>query len=445
MKYGWLIAFSFILSGCMKAHQLTHNSHGHTLHHNGVFSPDGQWIVFDGRNDDTKIGENEWVGIISSNGKEEKIIYNTKNQQPFGPGVGAASFSPAQDRVIFIHGLADASWEKPYAMTRRTGIAVDISSPFQPILMDARDVQPPYTPGSLRGGTHSHGWSGDGQLISFTYNDEFVESDLRTVGVMIPVSREISVENISGNNPGIYYSAIVAELKNSLKAGSDEINKAFDECWVGKNGYINAQGKPIPYAIAFQGNVLASDGNIKTEIFIVDIDPEKILADTSAVGKPGESPRVPKGIVPRRLTFSEKGLSGTRHWLRSSPDGKWIYGLAKDEKGQNQIIGADVLTGEIHWLTHNPHSIDFSFNLDSKGERIAYIAQNRLFIFDFQSEEEKLIFEGNKNEHLTGVPSFSPDGLIIVFNQYKKGKNGRMNLQIMRCNIRYYPYGENKK
>lgn len=419
----------------MKAHQLTHSDHGHTLHHNSVFSADGEWIVFDGRNDDTKIGENKIIGIVSLDGKEEKIIYKTKNPQVFGPGVGAASFNPREDRVIFIHGLPNASKEEPYAMTRRTGVAVDLKAPFTPIFMDARDIDPPFTPGSLRGGTHSHGWSGDGQLISFTYNDELVEPDLRTVGVMIPSQEEIHIENIAGNNPGIYYSAIIAEVKNSPKPGSDEINKAFDECWVGQSGYTEASGLQIPYAIAFQGNVLTAGEEPKTEIFIVDIDSEKILVDKAAVGLSGGRPRPPQGINQRRLTFTENGLSDTRHWLRSSPNGKSIYALAKDESGLNQIISADVISGEIQWVTNNPHSIDFSFNLDTKGERIAYIAQNKLYIFSFKGHKSTLIFEGTEKEEITGIPSFSPKGQWLVFNQYKMGKKGQLNLQIMRIAI----------
>lgn len=118
--------------------------------------------------------------------------------------------------------------------------------------MDSRDIQAPYTPGALRGGTHAHTWSGDGQWISFTYNDYVLEQlpktdssilDLRTVGVMVPQAVEVktdtdSLENFSGK----MFSVVAAEVVNNPRCGSDEIDKAFDETWIGKNGYINRLG-----------------------------------------------------------------------------------------------------------------------------------------------------------------------------------------------------------
>ena len=124
--------------------QLTHSERGHTLHHNGGFSGDGQWIVFDGRNDDTKIGETSEIGVVNLFTGEEKIIYQTKNPSQYGPGVGAASFSPENNRVIFIHGLLNGK-EKPYDLTRRTGVAIDLDHPFKPIFMDARDTSSVYS------------------------------------------------------------------------------------------------------------------------------------------------------------------------------------------------------------------------------------------------------------------------------------------------------------
>lgn len=181
--------------------QLTNSKKGHMLHHNGVFSKNNQWIVFDTRNDETKIGETSEIGIVNPYTREEKIIYHTYKPTKYGPGVGGASFSPKEDSVIFIHGLSTANKEKPYGFTRRTGVAVDLNKPFEPIFMDARDITFPYIAGSLRGGTHSHCWSPDGRLISFTYNDEFVDPDLRPVWfVIILVSIKDLIFSILSNN-----------------------------------------------------------------------------------------------------------------------------------------------------------------------------------------------------------------------------------------------------
>src|SRR5690606_29222827 len=119
-------------------------------------------------------------------------------------------FSPVRDQVIFIHGLPDANEEYPYAMSRRTGMLVDIHNSGHAFPADARDVSAPYVPGSLRGGTHSHCWSPDGTMLSFTYNDEWVEPDLRVVGVMLKPDQEIVVDERPGNSNGQYYSAIVS-------------------------------------------------------------------------------------------------------------------------------------------------------------------------------------------------------------------------------------------
>ncbi len=49
----------------------------------------------------------------------------------------------------------------------------------------------PYTPGALRGGSHVHVFSPNGEMVSFTYNDHVMHErspalDLRNVGVAAP-------------------------------------------------------------------------------------------------------------------------------------------------------------------------------------------------------------------------------------------------------------------
>jgi hypothetical protein len=412
-----------------KTNDLTASSSGHTLHHNGVFSKDGHWIVYDGRNDDTKIGETAHIGIVNVLTGQEKIIYQTQNQSINGPGVGAVSFNPAENKVIFIHGLSGANAEKPYGMSRRTGVGIDINFPQSPFFYDARDVSSPYRPGSLRGGTHSHCWSGDGQFISFTYNDELVDTDLRSVGVMIPVAQQIRVDSVKGNNPGTMFSSVVTDVVRYPAPGSDQINKAFDECWVGKNGYTLHSGEHIPYAIAFQGNTINQEGEQITEVFIVHIDPKKILRDLGAVGKQGERPRMPHGLQQKRITFSKKGLSDTRHWLRSSPDGKFIYGLIKDENDYNQLGQIEILSGGVIPLTNNDFSIENQFNLNNSGTHIAYVAQNSIYLFDL-GEGVSVQVAAEDTGKIIGAPSFSPSDDMLVFNQYIKDMNGSEFLQI---------------
>src|SRR5690606_15294525 len=117
------------------------------------------WVVYDSRNGDTHIGITSTIAMVNIEAKQIKRLYTTPNQTEFGPGVGAATFNPVQDRVLFIHGLTNCTKDQPYGFTRRTGVSIAIDNPDVPIFVDARDVKPPYTPGALRGGTHAHCWS----------------------------------------------------------------------------------------------------------------------------------------------------------------------------------------------------------------------------------------------------------------------------------------------
>ncbi len=400
--------------------QLTHAQMGHMLHHNSVFSADGQWIVFDGRNDDTKIGETSTIGIVNILTGEELIIYKTPNQTIYGPGAGAVSFSPIENVVVFIHGLLDANKDKPYAISRRFAMAVDITNPYLGVTLDARDVIPPYTAGSLRGGTHSHCWSPDGTMLSFTYNDEFVDADLRHVGVLITTDRAVHVPHAQGNYDGQKYAALLTTLQRQPSWGSDEISKAFDECWIG----INTS------KIAFQGHTRNKNGDIITEIYTVDIDANLILSDENAVGKNGTLPQVPKGIVQKRLSYTNKGLSDIRHWLRSSADGKYIYALAKDEDNNNQIVQCAVATGDYKYITDYKFSINSPINIDPSGEKITFVANNNVYLYDLQKEKTiKLTNYSLEDSHIIGAPVFSPKENIIAFNQFET-VDGQTNLQI---------------
>lgn len=60
--------------------------------------------------------------------------------------------------------------------------------------LDAMDITAPYTAGALRGGSHVHVFSPNGQFVSFTYNDHVLHArdpqlDLRNVGVAAPLVR----------------------------------------------------------------------------------------------------------------------------------------------------------------------------------------------------------------------------------------------------------------
>ena len=191
-----------------KEEQLTFDRSGHFLNHRQSISPDNNWAVFDSRNNDDGIGATERIAMVNLDTREIKKLYETKEQTPYGPGVGAATFSPTENKVIFIHGIKNSNKDNPYSFTRRTGVSVSLDNVLHPIFMDGRDITAPFTKGALRGGTHAHSWSGDGQMISFTYNDAIIEKlsltnsnfrDLRTVGIMFPKKVFVNDSNNSEN------------------------------------------------------------------------------------------------------------------------------------------------------------------------------------------------------------------------------------------------------
>lgn len=416
--------------------QITHSEIGHTLNTGQVFSANNKWIVFDNRNNDGDIKITGSIGIVGVKTGEERPIYTVPNQTQYGPGVGAASFSPVENKVIFIHGIRNADEQKPYDFTRRTGVAIDIDKPQQPIFMDARNIKKPFTIGALRGGTHAHSWSGDGQMLSFTYNDYVIEQaaktntdvkDLRTIGLMFP--KKVQVPNASNleNNNGEMFSVLAATVTENPKPGSDEIDKAFDECWIGKDGYVKADGTRQRKAIAYQGNVRDAKGNTITEIFVADI-PDGLTSenfDISIAGTTDTRPVVPKGITQRRITFSGKGVKGPRHWLRSSADGSQIFFLSEDEKGLAQVFLVPTNGGEVKQITGNEFSITSPINISPDGLYLSYIADQSVFITEIATgNSHRLTQKYEAPEHLNGAVVWSNDGNTLAFNRYVKSEKG---------------------
>ena len=70
--------------------------------------------------------------------------------------------------------------------------------------LDAMDITAPYTPGALRGGSHVHVFSPNGERVSFNYNDHVMHEldpalDLRNVGVAAPLARSTYKSSIRVN------------------------------------------------------------------------------------------------------------------------------------------------------------------------------------------------------------------------------------------------------
>ncbi|WP_080054321.1 DUF3748 domain-containing protein [Spirosoma aerolatum] len=439
---GWLAFLGLLLAGEQQPMpietQLTFDAKGHTLNNNQVFSPDDRWMVYDTRNIDTGLGQTSSIELFDVRTGKTSLLYRTTNQTEYGPGAGAVTFSPTEAKVLFLHGLRNADARYPYAMSRRTGVLVDVRQPQKPHFLDGRCLNPPFVPGALRGGTHAHQWSDDGQRISFTYNDEVMErlsqtnptvKDLRTVGVLSPAHPvKVHDSNDADCFDGEWFATIITQVTERPTLGSDEIERAFDETWIGRTGYRKADGSWQKRAIAFQGNVRNRANQIVTEVFVADL-PEDLTR--AKPGQPLEGtattrPNPPAGVTQRRITFTEQGVEGPRHWLRSLPDGSLIGFLAKDATGVVQIFGVSPNGGPIRQLTHQPFSIQTTFNFSPDGKQVAYTADNSIFVTDLANGNYRRLTPRSADEQRPiNAVVWSNKGDKIVYNRYVSTAAGR--------------------
>jgi hypothetical protein len=260
---------------------VTHGPGGRILTNTGVWSPDSEWIVYDTRSD--AAGDNfdgEFIEMVNVRTAEVRKLYRAKD----GAHCGVATFHPRESKVVFILGPEHPTPDWQYEPFHRQGVIVDIKGNrgmSWAINLDARDLTPPFTRGALRGGSHVHVWDGTGEWVSFTYEDHVLaqlkeataENDinLRNVGVSVP-ARPVQVKkDHPRNHDGQYFTVLVTRTTANPKPGSDEIKKAFEEGWVGTNGYVRGDGSRQRHALAFQGHVVSANGETIPEVFIADL------------------------------------------------------------------------------------------------------------------------------------------------------------------------------
>lgn len=423
----------------MRLKQLTTGAYGHTLNAAQVFSPDGAWIYYDTRNDDTHIGRTGYVEKVHIQTGEVVRLYAAPGQTEYGPGVGAVACNPVTGALVFIHGLVNCNALQPYGMTRRFGALYTDATSGVVRHAEGRLLDGPFVPGALRGGTHAHTWSGDGAWISFTYNDRLMEAleqagavgikDLRTIGVMVPQPVTVPTEGAEQFG-GDYFAVVTAAVTENPEPGSDAIDKAFDECWVGQDGYLRADGSRQKRAVVFQGNVRVATGETVTEVFVADM-PENVteaMPGLPLAGTLTSRPNVPKGVQQRRLTYTTAnryaGLQGPRYRLRTSPDGREVYFLMRDDGGIVQLYAVLVTGGDIRKLTSLTDSIQTQFNVSPDGTMLAFSAGNRIWTVPTDGGEAVALSEAFDEAPVNGV-LWSPAGDALVYNQYVRGDEER--------------------
>jgi hypothetical protein len=420
--------------------QLTHAPHGHVLTNANVWSPDIQWIVYDVRSDPagSQFDGNRIERVNVKTG-EVQTLYQSRR----GAQCGVATCCPIDDRVAFILGPEDPTPDWQYCAYHRRGVIVDAKRPGVIENLDARDVAPPFTPGALRGGSHVHLFSGDGQWVSFTYEDHVLatgagagDADLnqRNVAVAAAYAAVNPPLTHPRNHAGQFFSVLATKTVNEPRPGTDDIQRAYEEAWVGAHGYRRADGRWQWPALAFLGDLLDADGKPFTELFIVDL-PEDVTrpGDGPLEGTTTRRPAPPAGAQQRRLTFTadrtHPGVQGPRHWPRSSPDGSQIAFLMRDDAGVVQLWTVSPSGGSPRQITADPWSVESAFTWSPRGTRIAYIGDGSVMTVDVASGKSTRITPPSASSDRLRPEAcvYSPDGRHIAFCREIEGPEGRFN------------------
>ena len=421
--------------------QITHDlTYNHDLDNNDNFSPDDQWLVYDTRTEAGGIGACAKIEKVHVQTGEKVVLYELPQNKDFGPGAGAVSYSHAENKVVFIHGLLSVTEENPYQQWRRSGVIIDDANPGVPIFMDARNITSPYTPGALRGGTHRHEWSGDGRWIGYTYNDAIMKQledetgeihNLRTIGVSKNIRAVHVVPDAEGENfSGEWFSVLVVRVVANPTPASDEISRAAGDSWVGMNGYARTDGSK-QIARAFTGTVKNSQGKDVDEVFIVDIPDDITVAGKYGPleGTATTMPAPPAGTVQRRLTHTaESDHPGCVGIVRSAPDGSRLAYRAFDAQGIRQIVTISPYGGKPEQQTFHKTDVQSGARWFPEGKRICYIWNNR--IISKETGTEKFTILTKPSEIPPADVVISHDGKTIAFNRQISDASGNTAKQI---------------
>lgn len=387
----------------------------HQLTNINTWTADSQWLVFDVRPSGASF-TGETIERVNVESGEVQVIYRAHH----GACVGVVTVHPVEDKYVFIHGPEhpDAGWQ--YDFHHRRGV---IAHGGHLSALEAMDITAPYTPGALRGGTHVHVYSPQGDAVSFTYNDHVLHErdatlDLRNVGVATPFGPVTPQGNHPREYAGTCWSVLVSRTTPTPQPGSDEINRAYEEGWVGNN------------RLAFIGDTLSVTGVKVPELFIVDLPHDesgwKQAGRDPLEGTPQTMPAPPAGVAQLRLTFTHDrrfpGLVTTpRHWVRANPQGTAIAFLMRDDNGVVQLWLISPDGGETRQLTHNSSDIQSAFNWHPSGESLGFVLENRIARCDALTGQVLFLTSDHGNPPSGDAVVFSPDGQWIAWMEEVDG------------------------
>lgn len=425
--------------------QITHADHGHVLANTAVWSPDGLWIVYD-RRDRGEVFNARSIECVQVESREVRQIYTA----PEGSFCGVATWNPRLPQVVFIQGPQPEAEDWPYGISRRRGVVAEMDGGGTWAL-DAMNYAPPFANGALRGGSHVHVFSPDGQWVSFTYDDELLtrpqegvvaERPRRTIGVAAPQGPVQVNRNHARNNDGEFFSFVAVRTVAEPQPGTDEIGRAFEEAWIGSNGYRRTDGNWQEKALAFQGEVVGGDGRVFSEVFVADLPQMPLRAGAEPLGGTLTTlPSPPAGVSQRRITFTGgntyPGIQGPRHWLRSSADGENIAFLMKDEAAVTQLFLVSPRGGEPRQLTHGRHGVASTFNWSPNGSWIACVMDNSVCIVRAETGEVFRLSERRTNAVAPHASAcvFSPDGKMIAYLRPVNGQRQIFTVTVPQADV----------
>ena len=394
--------------------QITFAPRNHQLTNTRTWTADSRWLAYDVRPSGASF-TGETIERVHVETGEVDVIYRA----PAGAHVGVVTVHPAEDRYVFIHGPEhpDAAWH--YDFHHRRGV---VSAGGEVSNLDAMDITSPYTPGALRGGSHVHVWSPDGELVSFTYNDHILHErdpalDLRNVGVAAPFGPVVPGGNHPREYAGSRWCVLVSRTTPSPRPGSDDIDRAYEEGWVGSR------------RLAFIGDTRSADGEKVPELFIVTLPQDeagwKRSGSGPLCGTDSAMPAPPAGVVQQRLTFTHDrkypGLVNVpRHWVRSDPQGRQIAFLMRDEGGVVQLYLIAPDGSGLRQLTHCS-GIQSAFNWHPSGNWLGFVLEGRIALADARTGDVRFVTSGNENPPSPDAVVFSPDGQQVAWMQESGG------------------------
>lgn len=427
--------------------QVTTGPGGRLLTNTGVWSPDGRWLVHDTRSDPAgEVFDGETIEAIHVDTREIRVLYRARN----GAHCGVATFHPRKPQVVFILGPEHPTPDWSYGPARRQGVLVNWDEPGRAVPLDARNLVPPFTPGALRGGSHVHVFHPDGSLLSFTYEDHVLaagkdsgagsdrDANQRNLGVSVLGRPVVVPPTHPRNHDGSAFTVLVTRTVNQPRPGSDDIQKAFEEGWIGTDGYLRPDGTRQRHALAFQGQVVTGAGDTISEVFVVDLPADLTQpGDGPLEGTETRRPAPPRGTVQRRVTHTADrrypGIQGPRHWLRVSPDGTRIAFLMKDDAGTPHLWTVSPNGGPPLQVTRGPHGVSSAFTWTPDGRYLAHVMDWSVCVTDAASGRTRRLTRRAEDETTAPRPEacvVSPEGRRIAYVRRLPGSDGRLSNQI---------------